>query len=185
VNCASVNSIQAGAGTTGYSASKHAVMGITKAVSHQAESDISFRLLPFPSLSSLLPHILCFQGNQVSLILTFFQASLEARSHGIRINAVSPGFLLTKLLDPFMEKGNGKLGGQVWEKYEERQGRKATFDEIGDVVVLLSTPRMSLVVGHNLVIDGYVVSLNSPGLCCFWFWYRKHVRGSFLLTGFN
>lgn len=32
VNCASVNSIQAGAGTGGYSASKHAVMGITKAV---------------------------------------------------------------------------------------------------------------------------------------------------------
>jgi NAD(P)-dependent dehydrogenase (short-subunit alcohol dehydrogenase family) len=33
VNCASVNSIQAGAGTTGYSAAKHGVMGVTKAVS--------------------------------------------------------------------------------------------------------------------------------------------------------
>lgn len=32
VNCASVNSIQAGAGTSGYTASKHAVMGITKTV---------------------------------------------------------------------------------------------------------------------------------------------------------
>ena len=29
-----------------------------------------------------------------------------------------------------------------------------TFVQVGDVVVLLSTPRMSLVVGHNLVIDG-------------------------------
>ncbi|KAH0847214.1 hypothetical protein AYO21_02603 [Fonsecaea monophora] len=112
VNCASVNSIQAGAGTTGYSASKHAVMGITKA------------------------------------------AALEARKHDIRINAVSPGFLLTKLLDPFMAQGNGQLAGKAWEEYEARQGRKATFDEIGDVVVLLSLPRMSLVVGHNLVIDG-------------------------------
>ncbi|KIY01975.1 uncharacterized protein Z520_02113 [Fonsecaea multimorphosa CBS 102226] len=114
VNCASVNSIQAGAGTTGYSASKHAVMGITKA------------------------------------------AALEARRHDIRINAVSPGFLLTKLLDPFMKQGNGELAAKSWGEYEARQGRKATFDEIGDVVVLLSTPRMSLVVGHNLVIDGYV-----------------------------
>ncbi|KIW81722.1 hypothetical protein Z517_04748 [Fonsecaea pedrosoi CBS 271.37] len=112
VNCASVNSIQAGAGTTGYSASKHAVMGITKA------------------------------------------AALEARKHDIRVNAVSPGFLLTKLLDPFMAQGNGQLAGKAWEEYEARQGRKATFDEIGDVVVLLSLPRMSLVVGHNLVIDG-------------------------------
>ncbi|OAP65065.1 hypothetical protein AYL99_01037 [Fonsecaea erecta] len=112
VNCASVNSIQAGAGTSGYTASKHAVMGITKSV------------------------------------------ALEARRHDIRVNAVSPGFLLTKLLDPFMKQGNGELASKAWEEYEARQGRKATFDEIGDVVVLLSTPRMSLVVGHNLVIDG-------------------------------
>lgn len=84
------------------------------------------------------------------------QAALEARRHDIRINAVSPGFLLTKLLDPFISKGDGQQASKVWEEYESRQGRKATFDEIGDVVVLLSTPRMSLVVGHNLVIDGYV-----------------------------
>jgi NAD(P)-dependent dehydrogenase (short-subunit alcohol dehydrogenase family) len=81
---------------------------------------------------------------------------LEARRHDIRVNAVSPGFLLTKLLEPFMAKGDGQLAGKVWEEYEARQGRKATFDEVGDVVVLLCNPRMSLVVGHNLVIDGYV-----------------------------
>ncbi|OCT44282.1 2,5-dichloro-2,5-cyclohexadiene-1,4-diol dehydrogenase [Cladophialophora carrionii] len=108
----SADSIQAGAGTTGYTAAKHAVAGLTKA------------------------------------------AALEARGHDIRVNAVSPGFLLTKLLDPFMEKYGSEQGMKQWEVHEKRQGRKATFDEIGDVVVLLSTPRMSLVVGHNLVIDG-------------------------------
>ena len=51
-----------------------------------------------------------------------------------------------------------------WEVYEKRQGRKATFDEVGDVVVLLSTPRMSLVVGHNLVIDGYVLCADARRL---------------------
>ncbi|EXJ55089.1 hypothetical protein A1O7_08014 [Cladophialophora yegresii CBS 114405] len=112
VNCASVNSIQAGAGTTGYTAAKHAVAGLTKA------------------------------------------AALEARGHDIRVNAVSPGFLLTKLLDPFMGKYGSDEGMKQWEVHEKRQGRKATFEEVGDVVVLLSTPRMSLVVGHNLVIDG-------------------------------
>ncbi|KAJ9612904.1 hypothetical protein H2200_002845 [Cladophialophora chaetospira] len=112
VNCASVNSIQAGAGTTGYTAAKHAVAGLTKA------------------------------------------AALEARGQGIRVNAVSPGFLLTRLLDPLMQRGAPDEATKAWEVYERRQGRKATFDEIGDAVVLLSTPRMSLVVGHNLVIDG-------------------------------
>ncbi|KIW94318.1 uncharacterized protein Z519_05634 [Cladophialophora bantiana CBS 173.52] len=149
VNCASVNSIQAGAGTTGYTASKHAVAGLTKAVS-KSPSPLDFNPDHRVFLPSLYPH----HHN------TFFpsQAALEARRHDIRINAVSPGFLLTKLLDPFMKQGNGELAAKAWEEYEARQGRKATFDEIGDVVVLLSTPRMSLVVGHNLVIDGYVTS---------------------------
>ena len=110
VNCASVNSIQAGAGTTGYTASKHAVLGFTKA------------------------------------------AALEARAADVRVNCVSPGFLLTRLLEPaFGDKG---LTQEAWSTYEERQGRKAQFEEVGDVVVLLSSPRMSLVNGHNLVIDG-------------------------------
>ena len=47
------------------------------------------------------------------------------------------------------------LSSKTWEDYEARQGRKGSPDEVGDVVVLLSTPRMSLVNGHNLVIDGY------------------------------
>jgi hypothetical protein len=58
-----------------------------------------------------------------------------------------------------MKQGDEQAASDVWAKYEVRQGRKATFDEIGDVVVLLSVPRMSLVVGHNLVIDGYVFIL--------------------------
>lgn len=116
VNCASVNSIQGGAGTTGYTSAKHAVLGMTKS------------------------------------------AALEARSQGVRVNCVSPGFLLTKLLAPAFEVAEGQtsaaITGDAWELYEKRQGRKASFEEVGDVVALLCSPRMSLVVGHNLVIDG-------------------------------
>ncbi|EME46712.1 hypothetical protein DOTSEDRAFT_125797 [Dothistroma septosporum NZE10] len=110
VNAASVNSIQAGAGTSGYTGAKHGVVGITKA------------------------------------------AALEGRGHGIRVNAVSPGFLTTDLLKSNFE--DGSLPSATWKIYEARQGRIATFDEVGDAVVLLSTPRMSLVNGVNLPIDG-------------------------------
>ena len=48
----------------------------------------------------------------------------------------------------------GIVESKAWEGYEARQGRRAHPNEVGDVVVLLSTPRMSLVNGHNLVIDG-------------------------------
>ena len=84
-------------------------------------------------------------------------AALEARSQGVRVNCVSPGFLRTKLLEEPLE-AQGAFSGQFWQGFEARQGRAATFDEVGDVVVMLSSPRMSLVIGVNLPIDGYVRS---------------------------
>jgi hypothetical protein len=35
-----------------------------------------------------------------------------------------------------------------------RQGRSAKFEEVGDVAVLITSPRMSLVNGVNLSVDG-------------------------------
>jgi NAD(P)-dependent dehydrogenase (short-subunit alcohol dehydrogenase family) len=78
-------------------------------------------------------------------------AALEGRAHNIRVNAVSPGFLLTNLVKPIESTEAGKM---LWEGFEKRQGRKALFEEVGDAVVLMSLPRMSLVNGHNLFIDG-------------------------------
>ena len=111
INCASINSLMSIGGSSAYTASKHAVVGITKT------------------------------------------AALEGRAHNIRVNVVSPGFLLTKLLEHVLQDTTG-LGAKAWEGFEKRQGRKAQFEEIGDAVVLMSLPRMSLVNGANLVIDG-------------------------------
>ncbi|KIW80215.1 hypothetical protein Z517_06830 [Fonsecaea pedrosoi CBS 271.37] len=112
VNCASIGSIQAGARSTGYASSKHAVAGFTKA------------------------------------------AALEARQFGIRVNAVSPGFLRTHLLDDVVGDAQQSTGNDFFTQNEARQGRRADFSEIGDATVLLCNPRMSLVNGHNLVVDG-------------------------------
>ncbi|KAF2463058.1 NAD(P)-binding protein [Lindgomyces ingoldianus] len=81
-------------------------------------------------------------------------AALEGRSCNIRVNAVSPGFLLTKMIESSVLGGDMKLGQEMWSTFEARQGRKAQFEEVGDVVVLMSLPRMSLVNGQNLFIDG-------------------------------
>jgi len=110
VNCASVNSVQSMAGTGIYTASKHAVAGITKA------------------------------------------AALEARQHGIRVNSLSPGFILTKIAEPIVKSDPQVF--EVWKTFEARQGRQGKPEEIGDAVALLSSAQMSLVNGHNLIVDG-------------------------------
>ena len=114
INCASVNSLQTMLNSVAYTASKHAVAGITKS------------------------------------------AALEGRAYDIRVNAVSPGFLMTDLVKPIEETEEGRA---LWNGFEARQGRKATFEEIGDVVVLMSLPRMSLVNGHNMFVDnGFTIN---------------------------
>ena len=80
-------------------------------------------------------------------------ASLEARDHGIRVNAVSPGWLLTQLLQSRVMGADGKPV-DLWTGLEARQGREAKFEEVGDVAVLITSPRMSLVNGANLSVDG-------------------------------
>jgi NAD(P)-dependent dehydrogenase (short-subunit alcohol dehydrogenase family) len=103
VNCASLNSQMSIAGSIAYTTSKHVVMGITKTVSS---------LLPsHPSLTITL-----------SLSLTHRQAALEARTHDIRVNAISPGFLLTNLLTPIVER---KVG------FRSKHGMRLRHDRAG------------------------------------------------------
>lgn len=81
--------------------------------------------------------------------------ALEVRSKGIRVNCVSPGFMLSGMQEPLLRgeyhtgEGEGPFdkahAQKVWEDFEARQGRRPSLEEIGDVVVLLSSPRMSFV----------------------------------------
>lgn len=117
VNAAAINSHFGFAGHAVYTASKHAVEGITKC------------------------------------------AALEGRKAGVRVNAVSPGVLMTEMLRPMFEEQHL---GQLWDELESRQGRSAAFEEVGDVVMLMSVPRMSLVVGQNLFVDrGFAVNMGN------------------------
>lgn len=75
-------------------------------------------------------------------------AALEYAPKGIRINAVSPGFTRTPMID------NGDP-----EKLEHLRklhpiGRLATADEIADAVLWLFSKQSSFTVGTNLMVDG-------------------------------
>jgi NAD(P)-dependent dehydrogenase (short-subunit alcohol dehydrogenase family) len=83
--------------------------------------------------------------------------ALEARGLGVRVNAVSPGFIRTNLLDTAM--ANGVLSDSFFAGCEARQGRMVLAEEVGDAVVMLSCGRMSAVTGANLAIDnGFTIN---------------------------
>jgi NAD(P)-dependent dehydrogenase (short-subunit alcohol dehydrogenase family) len=82
--------------------------------------------------------------------LTRTQA-LEVIEHGIRVNAIGVGEVVTNLLNHFMEDGPGFLAehGKA-----APIGRAAKPDEIAEIVAFLASDRASFIVGAVVMADG-------------------------------
>jgi NAD(P)-dependent dehydrogenase (short-subunit alcohol dehydrogenase family) len=106
VNMASTAGLEAVAGTAGYTAAKHGVIGLTKV------------------------------------------AALDYAAHGIRVNAIAPGPILTEQL---------AAAGEEWQR-QTRQGlpmqRIGRPAEVAAACVWLCSDQASFVTGATLTIDG-------------------------------
>jgi len=78
-------------------------------------------------------------------------AALEYGSRGIRVNAVCPGVVRTRMVDAVIAAQPETE--QTWGTLQPI-GRFGTPEEIGEAVAWLMSPRASLVHGHALVADG-------------------------------
>lgn len=108
VNTASIAGEIGFAGAALYSASKHAVLGLTRS------------------------------------------AALEYYGQGIRINAVSPGVIVT----PMSDAGFGGSAGRDAFVEGTPGGRAGTPEEVVPAVLYLLSDAASFVSGHSLLIDG-------------------------------
>ncbi|ULQ51971.1 SDR family NAD(P)-dependent oxidoreductase [Flavihumibacter fluvii] len=79
----------------------------------------------------------------------------ELAPYGIRVNAVSPGSILTDTTRNLFYSETGSFSAMA-----ERlvsfipQGRPGVAEEIADAIVFLSSGSASYINGHNLVVDG-------------------------------
>ena len=85
--------------------------------------------------------------------------ALEQGSAGIRVNCVSPGFIITPMQDNTPESVR-----QMWADAAPL-GRNGQADEIASVVAFLASDDASFITGQNILADGGVtVSTGSPNL---------------------
>ena len=81
--------------------------------------------------------------------------ALELGRHGIRVNAVAPGWTNTRMTASFDDATRERIVGQ------NPLGRFAEPEEIADVVLFLASPASDYVNGHELRVDGGQVPIDS------------------------
>jgi len=82
-------------------------------------------------------------------------AALEYAQQNIRVNAVCPGIIKTKMIDRFT---GGTEEGMEQMKSMEPIGRMGEPEEVADAVMFLCSKKASFVTGHPLVVDGGFVA---------------------------
>ena len=78
----------------------------------------------------------------------------ELAPFGVRVNAVAPGFMLTEMVRPQLEKP----GGTDWFMKRAPMGRGGEPDEIAGPIVFLASDMASYVSGVVLPVDGGFLS---------------------------
>lgn len=77
--------------------------------------------------------------------------ALEAIDHGIRVNAIGVGDVVTNLLNHFRDDGRAFLAEHGKSAPIKRA---ATPDEIAEIVLFLASERASFMVGSVVMADG-------------------------------
>ena len=97
------------------------------------------------------PQISAYTSSKGALVQLTRTLALEAIEHGIRVNAVGSGDVVTNIWAGKMENGQGFLadhGGKA------PIGRAAEANEIAEVVAFLASDRASFIVGSVVMADG-------------------------------
>jgi NAD(P)-dependent dehydrogenase (short-subunit alcohol dehydrogenase family) len=75
--------------------------------------------------------------------------AVEWARHGIRVNAVAPGYTYTAMTAKTLDSEEGK---RILEQVPMK--RAATVEEIANAVLFLASPASSFITGQTLVVDG-------------------------------
>ncbi|MGQ9367748.1 SDR family NAD(P)-dependent oxidoreductase [Azospirillum sp. ST 5-10] len=97
------------------------------------------------------PGIAAYTASKGALAQLTRTLALEAIEHGIRVNAIGVGDVVTNILNHFMEDGPAFLAehGKA-----APIGRAARPEEIAEIVAFLASDRASFIVGSVVMADG-------------------------------
>jgi len=103
------------------------------------------------------PLIASYAAAKAAVVNLTKTAAVELRGHGVRVNAVLPGFIGTDLVNhaaPDFERYLGMQPGDFGPLVEAKQGRFGTPEDVARTVAFLADPAQSWVTGSAVTLDG-------------------------------
>jgi len=91
-----------------------------------------------------------YNASKAAVIHLTKSLAIEWVKRGVRVNAISPGYMSGPLVDQFFEKPD--IGGVWMDRIP--MGRPGRPEELGPLAVYLASDGSSYVTGANFVIDG-------------------------------
>jgi len=82
------------------------------------------------------------------------QMALDYARHGVRVNALCPGWVDTPFNEPFIAQMGGREAIEAYVRDKIPMGRWASAEEIAEAILFLVSDRSSFMTGQALVVDG-------------------------------
>lgn len=95
-------------------------------------------------------NVIAYTAAKGALRNVTLQLGCEWADRGVRVNAVSPGFIMTDMVRPALEG----LGMDKWIASRTPMRRLGELDEIVQPVMFLASDDSSYITGHDLAVDG-------------------------------
>jgi gluconate 5-dehydrogenase len=95
-------------------------------------------------------NIIAYTAAKGALRNLTLQLGCEWADRGVRVNSVSPGFIITEMVRPALEM----MGMDKWIASRTPMRRVGELEEIVGPVMFLASDAASYITGHDLLVDG-------------------------------